>query len=71
MLTNWNGNHFCTAPATMINPYGGDNVVLLEDIENAPTVEAEPVKHGRWIYDRLDAEREPYEYPMEGPSTNV
>lgn len=27
----------------------GYDAVLIEDIVNAPTVEAEPVKHGRWI----------------------
>ena len=27
----------------------GDNVCIdIADIENAPTIEAEPVKHGRW-----------------------
>ena len=40
---------FCTAAATMNNPYGGDSAVLLDDIDNAPTIEAEHVKHGRWI----------------------
>lgn len=29
---------FSTAPATMINPYGGESVVRVEDIENAPAV---------------------------------
>ena len=28
-----------------------DWVVDWEDIENAPTIEAEPVVHGRWIHD--------------------
>lgn len=41
---------YCTEPATMINPYGGDYVVKVEDIRKLPTIEAEPVKHGRWIY---------------------
>ena len=27
----------------------GYDVVLVEDIVNAPTVDAEPVRHGRWI----------------------
>lgn len=31
---------FLTEPATMINPYGGENVVRVEDIENAPAVDA-------------------------------
>lgn len=26
-------------------------VVNVEDIDAAPTVEAQPVRHGRWIYD--------------------
>lgn len=34
---------FSTAPATMINPYGGESVVRVEDIENAPAVDAEQV----------------------------
>lgn len=28
---------------------GGNLVVYKDDIENAPTIEAEPVRHGRWI----------------------
>lgn len=28
-------------------------VVDLADIKNAPTVEAEPVKHGKWIWKRF------------------
>ena len=36
-------------------------------IEKIPAVDVKPVKHGRWVYDRLDIEKEPYEYPMEGP----
>lgn len=27
-------------------------VVLVSDIDNAPTIEAEPVRHGRWV--RMD-----------------
>lgn len=44
---------FLTEPATMINPYGGENVVRVEDIENAPSVDAvvpvrcKDCKHGR------------------------
>ena len=34
---------FSTAPATMINPYGGASGVRVEDIENAPAVDAETV----------------------------
>lgn len=34
---------YCTAPATWDNPYGGDCVVSVKDIENAPTVDAVPV----------------------------
>ena len=26
-----------------------ENVVSVYDIDNAPTIEAEPIKHGRWI----------------------
>ena len=40
---------YLTHPATMVNPYGGDYVVSVEDIENAPTVDAVEVVHGRWI----------------------
>ena len=40
---------YCTEPATMINPYGGDYVVKMEDIEKLPTLDWAPVKHGRWI----------------------
>lgn len=29
-----------TYPPTMANPYGGDNVVSVEDIEKTPTVDA-------------------------------
>ena len=39
---------FCMAPATMINPYGGEAVVSVEDIENIPAADVEPVRHGRW-----------------------
>ena len=41
---------FCTAPATVDNLYGGDSVVLLEDIENAPTIDPEDLRpKGEWI----------------------
>jgi hypothetical protein len=40
---------YLTHPATMVNPYGGDYVVSVEHIENAPTVDAVEVVHGRWI----------------------
>jgi hypothetical protein len=41
---------FCTAPATMDNPYGGDSVVLVEDIENAPTIDPESLRpQGEWV----------------------
>ena len=39
---------YCTEPATMINPYGGDYVVKMEDVENLPTLDWVPVKYGRW-----------------------
>lgn len=29
-------------------------VVAIDDIENVPTIEAEPVRHGRWINPRLN-----------------
>lgn len=45
-----------TYPASMMNPYGGDYVVKMEDIDNAPTIEAEPVRHGRWLYDSCEME---------------
>lgn len=31
------------------NPYYRDYVVSVEAIENATTIEAEPVQHGKWI----------------------
>lgn len=31
---------YCTAPTTWDNPYGGDCVVSVKDIENAPIVDA-------------------------------
>ena len=33
------------------NYYGYADVVFVNDIENAPTVDAAPVVHGRWLYD--------------------
>jgi hypothetical protein len=33
------------APASWANAYAD----FIDDIENAPTVDAEPVRHGRWI----------------------
>lgn len=34
--------------------YGAiEDVVYAEDIDNAPTIEAEPVKHGHWETGRL------------------
>lgn len=32
-------------------PYGGTqhNVMAVDDLEYLPTIEAEPVRHGRWI----------------------
>ena len=44
------GKSFCTAPATMNNPYGGDSVVLVNDIENAPTIDPESLRpQGEWV----------------------
>ena len=31
------------------NDYGCADVVLAEDLEKAPTIDAEPVRHGKWI----------------------
>lgn len=28
-----------------------ENVVTVSEIEKAPTIEAEPVKHGKWIFE--------------------
>ena len=28
-----------------------ENVVSVYDIDNAPTIEAGPIKHGHWVYD--------------------
>jgi hypothetical protein len=60
---------FCTAPATMDNPYGGDSVVLVEDIENAPTIDLESliqyrvdelsrIFHYRVVKDKLEKQGE-------------
>lgn len=35
--------------ATYMHGFGGNKYVPLKAIENAPTIEAEPVRHGRWI----------------------
>lgn len=40
---------YCTEPATWDNPYGGDYVVKMEDIEKLPTLDWTPIKHGQWI----------------------
>ena len=51
---------YLTHPATMVNPYGGDYVVSVEHIENAPTVDAVEVvrcakcKHCKKYRNRLD-----------------
>ena len=29
--------------------YGGAKFISLESVRTAPTIEAEPVKHGRWV----------------------
>ncbi|MBR2825812.1 MAG: hypothetical protein IKE51_06075 [Solobacterium sp.] len=29
------------------------HVVDVDDIENMPTVDAKPIRHGQWLYDRL------------------
>jgi len=38
-------------------PYGGTqhNVMAVDDLEYLPTIEAEPVRHGRWIPTEYDA----------------
>lgn len=43
---------YCTHPATMANPYGGEYVVSEEDIENAPSIDAKPVIHSMWTFNR-------------------
>ena len=41
----WHGEH-----PDVGNPFAdGVEAVDMSDIENAPTIEAEPVRHGRWI----------------------
>ena len=40
-------------------------VVAIDDIENVPTIEAEPVRHGRWIFDGAiyyDEDEKCYDY---------
>lgn len=45
-----------TYPPTMANPYGGDNVVSVEDIEKTPTVDAvEVVRCGECRFVDTDA----------------
>lgn len=29
--------------------------ILLEDVDEAPTIDAEPIRHGKWIYEPKDA----------------
>lgn len=36
--------------AVCIYTYGGTRFVSVDTIKKAPTIEAEPVKHGRWVY---------------------
>jgi hypothetical protein len=41
----WHGEH-----PDVGNPFAeGVEAVDMSDIDNAPTIEAEPVRHGRWI----------------------
>lgn len=35
--------------------FGHDAVKILAEIEYMPTVDAEPVRHGRWIYKYFDS----------------
>lgn len=34
--------------ACLVKPYYREEVISVEDIERAPTIEAEPVRHGKW-----------------------
>lgn len=38
---------------TVNNPYRDlDEVVSVDDIDNAPTIDVAPVKHGHWVYNQ-------------------
>ncbi len=40
----------------------GDNICIdIADIAKAPTIEAEPVKHGRWVHSRYENCSEQFE----------
>ena len=47
------------------DPYADMSYVRAEHIENAPTVEAELVRHGRWS-DKMIAYREKSDFPEHG-----
>ena len=36
--------------------HGGATFIALGTVRCAPTIEAEPVKHGEWIYDEIEME---------------
>lgn len=53
---------YMTNPTTVDNPYGGDSVVLLKDIEDAPTIDPESLRpKGQWV---LDEECAKWGYPF-------
>lgn len=41
---------YSVSRCTVDNPYGGELVVSVDDIESEPTIEVERVKHGRWTH---------------------
>lgn len=34
--------------------YGCQRIVYMDDIDEMPTIDAEPVKHGKWIYKEFE-----------------
>lgn len=42
---------YCPSRPTWDNPYAGGEVVDVEDIENAPSIDAKPVIHAYWVDD--------------------
>lgn len=51
----WHGEH-----PDVGNPFAeGVEAVDVSDVDEAPTIDAEPVRHGRWIHNTID-------YPQSG-----
>lgn len=37
-------------PSEIYMNYGFTRIVYMDDIDEMPTIEAEPIRHGKWIY---------------------